>query len=294
MKEIAYVNGRLVPLAEAVVSIEDRGYQFADGIYEVVKYFGRKPLRLRAHLDRLEQSAQQMRILDAPSPDEWLPILDELIEACEIPDDHTQTFSLYQQVTRGVFPRNHGFPKNIRPGVVAYFRKAPTYSAEQKQMGIALSTQPDERWTRCNIKSVCLLPAIWAKQNAIEAGAFEALLVRNGMVTEGSSTNAFCVRDGVLYTHPDDGHILSGVTRALAFEAAQVAGVEVREDAVTLEKFLNAEEAFITSTTMNVMPATNVDGARIGSGDVGPITQRVSAALEDIVAQEVGLNTAAV
>jgi D-alanine transaminase len=286
LKEIAYVNGRLGPLAEAVVSIEDRGYQFADGIYEVVKYFGRKPLRLRAHLNRLEQSAQHMRIPHAPSPDEWLPILESLVEACELPDDETQTFSLYQQVTRGVWPRNHGFPKNAKPAVVAYFRKAPTYSAEQRQGGIALSTQPDERWTRCNIKSVCLLPAIWAKQNALEAGAFEALLVRDGIVTEGSSTNAFCVRNGALYTHPDDGHILSGVTRAVVFEAAQVAGVEVREEALTLEQFLAADEAFITSTTMNVMPAKKLDSKPIGSGKVGPVTQRVSAAVEEIVAQE--------
>lgn len=287
MREMAYVNGRITPLSEAVVSAEDRGYQFADGVYEVVKFFGHYGVRLVPHLERLKQSAAHLRMPEGPSVGEWLGIINDLMDACEIPDDNTTDTILYQQHSRGVAPRNHLFPgESSGPVAVAYFRRAPRYTPQQRENGIALLSQEDERWNRCFIKSVCLLPAVLAKQAAADAGCFEALLVRNGLVTEGSATNSYCVRDGVVWTHPNGPHILGGITRQLVLEAAQAVGVTVREEAVTLEQFAAADEAFISSTTMNIMPATQLDKRPIGNGQVGPVTQKLSAALEAIICAE--------
>jgi D-alanine transaminase len=289
VREYVYLNGSYVAKADAVVPVDDRGYQFADGVYEVVKYYGRRPLRLDLHLERLEESCAGLRIIGAPAAAEWVQILDALVECTDLPDDPGQCFTLYQQVTRGVAPRNHLFPSGVKPGCVAYFMKCPVYAPELRERGIALSSQPDERWNHCDLKTIMLLPSIMAKQAARDAGAFEALLVRSGVVTEGSSTNVFCVREGIVYTHPGGGAILSGVTRALTLMAAERAGLQVREEPVTHSQFAAADEAFLTSTTMNVMPATVLDGKPIGSGEVGPITCRIASAVDDLINQEIGL-----
>jgi D-alanine transaminase len=288
VRDIVFVNGRYVPREEATVSVEDRAYQFGDGVYEVVRFHGRRGLRLRAHLERLQRSSTELRIVGAPSVDEWMKIIERLQDECEIPEDDDTAWTMYQQVSRGVCARNHVFPKTAcEPSLVAYFRNAPEYTPAQRSQGIGLSSQLDERWERCYIKSVCLLPVVLAKQAAIESGAFEALLIRDGIVTEGGATNAYCVRDGVVWTHPEGNHILSGVTRAMVLEAARNANVTVRKEAVTIEQFRNAEEAFISSTTMDIMPATKLDGKAIGSGSVGVVTQRLMEAMADIVAHEV-------
>lgn len=284
----AFVNGKYSALEDAKVPVEDRGYQFADGVYEVVKFHGRHGLRLEAHLKRLAASAASLKIEGLPSAEEWHGIIARLMEECALPDDDGHEAILYQQVTRGAAPRNHLFPDSsaTTPSVVAYFRKAPVYGAELRAAGIGLSVQPDERWNRCFIKSVALLPAVLAKQAARDAGAFEALLVRGETVTEGSATNAFCVRGGTIFTHPPGGAILSGITRDLVFEAAAAAGVGIREEAVNLRDFAAADEIFISSTTMNVMPATKLDGKQVGSGAVGEVTRRIASALDAIIAAE--------
>ena len=288
MRDIVFVNDKYVPREEAMVPVEDRGYQFADGVYEVVRFHGRRGLRLVAHLQRMQESSDALRIQGGPTVAEWHEILDRLIAECQIPDDENHVMSLYQQVSRGENPRNHVFPKvEVKPTVVAYFRMAPKYTAEQRADGIALSSQKDERWERCFIKSICLLPVVMAKQAAVEAGAMEALLVRNNIVTEGGATNAYCVRDGVVCTHPVGPHILKGITRTMVLEAAERAGVTVREEAVSLDQFRTADEAFISSTTMDIMPATKLDGQPIGNGKVGPVTAKLAAALNDLVMQEI-------
>jgi len=287
VRDICFVNGEYTTRENARVSVEDRGYQFADGVYEVIRFHGRRGLKLDAHLERMQRSCDSLRITGNPSIEQWHVIIDRLIEECELPDDDSVAHTMYIQVSRGVCPRSHPFPTAaLEPSLVAYFRKAPVYTEAQRAAGVALSAQPDERWERCHIKSVALLPVVLAKQAAIETGAFEALLVRNGKVTEGGATNAYCVRDGVVYTHPEGRHILSGVTRALVFEAAQKAGVDVREEAVTLEQFRSADEAFISSTTMDIMPATKLDGAAIGSGKPGPVTQRLIESMQELVLQD--------
>src|SRR5690606_16510588 len=162
-------------------------------------------------------------------------------------------------------------------------KPAPSFTPEFRRAGITLSVQPDERWNRCYIKSICLLPAILAKQAAVEAGAFEALLVRDGVVTEGGSTNTFCVIGGEVHTYPEGGQILSGITRRMVLEAAAKCGIRVVERPVTLDEFLTADEAFVCSTTLDIMPVTKVDDRAIGTGVAGPVTERLMAGLDEIV-----------
>jgi len=294
VRDIVFVNGQYVDREQAMVPVEDRGYQFADGVYEVVRFHGRRGLRLDPHLQRLQESSDALRIHGGPSIEEWHAILDRLMAECQIPDDENHVMSLYIQLSRGDNPRNHVFPKvEVKPTLVAYFRMAPKYTPEQRANGIALSSQKDERWERCFIKSVCLLPVVMAKQAAVEAGAFEALLVRNGIVTEGGATNAYCVRGGIVYTHPIGPHILNGITRALVLEAAEKAGIVIKEEPVSLEDFRAADEAFISSTTMDVMPATKLDGQPIGNGTVGPVTQLLVKTITEMVWHEIRTEAAA-
>lgn len=295
MRDVVYVNGRYVPRAEALVHVEDRGYQFGDGVYEVTRFCGRRPLRLDRHLVRLRQSCEHLGIRGIPSDEEWHEIITNLMNEVHLPDDPSSITILYQQITRGAAPRNHLFPKTpVPPAVTANFRVAPHYTDEQRDKGVALSVQPDERWNRCYIKAVCLLPVVLAKQAAADAGAFEALLVRDdGTVTEGGSTNIWCVRNGVVSTHPCGPRILSGITREMVLEAAARASVEVREEPFTLDEFRTADEAFLTSTTLDIMPATRLDGAPIGSGTVGPLTRRLMEAMKAIADEELSLTPAA-
>jgi D-alanine transaminase len=232
------------------------------------------------------RSLAHLRIEGAPTVDEWMVIIDQLMTECGIQEHSDQVHILYQQVTRGAVPRNHLFPAASKPVCTLNFRKAPAYSTEQREAGIALSSQPDERWNRCYIKAVSLLPVVLAKQAAVDAGAFEALMIRNGFVTEGGATNAYCVIDDTVYTHPEGPHILSGVVREMVLEAAGRAGVAGRETPVLLEDFRKAQEAFISSTTMDLMPCTTLDGKAIGTGQVGPIARRLMAALSELVAEE--------
>jgi len=290
LQQVVYLNGQFVPMAQAFVPIEDRGYQFADGVYDVLKFVGRRAVRWTQHFERLAESCAGLRITGIPSEPEWRDIIAQLAERSEIQDDPTHSAILYIQVTRGVAPRIHYFPEPMPlPTVIAYFKTAPVYPNELRAQGVSLISHPDERWGRCHIKSIALLPVVLAKQAAREAGVFEALLVRNGYVTEGGASNAFCVRGGVVYTHPEGPHILSGVTRGIVLDAAARLGIEVRQEPVALEDFRRADEAFLSSTTMNVMPVTRLDGAPIGTGKVGPVTQALAQAVEDIIREELGL-----
>jgi len=294
VRDIVYLDGKFVERKDARVSVEDRGYQFADGIYEVVRFHGRRPICLDEHLARLERSAAHLRIENVLSADEWHAIITKLMDECEISEDDNEVRWLYQQVTRGDTARNHFFPtQKVHPTSVAYFRPVALYSPEFRAKGIELSSQPDERWERCYIKSVCLLPVILAKQAARDAGAFEAVLVRNGIVTEGGSTNTYCVIDGAVHTHPEGPHILSGITREMIFEAAAKANVPVVERPVPLDEFRKADEAFISSTTLDIMPAVKLDGQPIGNGQVGPITQKLAEALDIIVKEELNRTVSA-
>ncbi len=287
MREVCHLNGHIVPLSLATIPVEDRSCQFGDGVYEVVRFVGRRGVRLDAHLRRLAESAAHLHITGAPAPGEWLDIIARLQDEAGIPDDNAVETILYQHVSRGVAPRAHLWKPGITAHSLAYFRPCPRCAPGQRENGVMLISQPDERWNRCFIKSVALLPAVMAKHAAFEQGGFEALLVRDGMVTEGGSTNLFCVRGGTLFTHPRGPRILSGITRQVVLEAAAREGVPAREEPVAHADFAAADEAFICSTTMNVLPATRLDHAPIGDGQVGPVTRQLARAVEEILSDEI-------
>ena len=275
MPEIAYVNGRFGPLAEAVVSVEDRGYQFADGVYEVVATYGGCPFALEPHLTRLQSNLEALHL---PLDLRAYGLRAKLMEGIER-SGFSETL-VYIQVTRGVAPRQHQFPPTpVSPTVVMTFKKLHSRPAALYDHGVEVISTADLRWKRCDIKSIALLPNILAKQAAAQVGAFEALLVdAAGRVTEGASTSAFCVRTGRLCTAPVGPHILPSITRGILLDLARQLGIPIEEEFCTLDQFKAADEVFIAGTTLEAMPVVRIDDAVIGEGSPGPITQQIRAA----------------
>ena len=270
MSRIAYVNGRYVPHREASVHVEDRGYQFADGVYEVCEVRGGKLVDERRHMDRLERSLKELRIA-MPMPRNALGmVLRETVSRNRVRDG-----IVYLQVTRGVARRDHAFPAaGTLPSVVV---TAKNYDLEKNELaaadGVPVISVPDNRWERVDIKSVGLLPNVLAKQAAREAGAKEAWFVdQKGFVTEGSSTNAWIVtRDGAVVTRQADLGILRGITRTVVLEVIAEHGLKLEERPFTMEEAYAAREAFITSATQFVTPVVRIDGKPVGNGAPGLI-----------------------
>ncbi|HEX6989686.1 MAG TPA: D-amino acid aminotransferase, partial [Bacillota bacterium] len=264
-----YLNGQYVPYSQALVPVEDRAFLFADGIYEVVRCYGGKPFHLDRHFERLRDSAAG---LDLPVP------LDEAgfarIVAALLERNRLREATVYLQVTRGAAPRQHQFPREATPTVVAIARPAQSPPEDQVRAGVSVITVPDTRWGLCYLKTVGLLPNVLARQQAQREGAFDAVFVRDGLVTEASSSNVFCAFDGVVHTHPL-ANILPGVTRAVVLEILADLGIPYREEAVPLQRFRGADEIFLTGTTLEVMGVVQVDGRRVGAGRTGPLTLRV-------------------
>jgi len=270
MGRLAYVNGRFLPHRQASVHIEDRGYQFADGVYEVVPAACGRLVDEGLHLDRLEYSLGELRI-PMPMRREALQLLShELIRRNRLTNG-----ILYMQVTRGVAPRDHKFPKQAKPALVMTTKQMKPASAEQLGRGLSVVTRPDIRWKRPDIKSISLLPNCLAKQDAAEAGAGEAWLIDDeGQVTEGSSTNAWIVtRDKRVVTREANHAILNGITRRVLLDVIAREGFAYEERPFTLEEATEASEAFITSSSAYVMPVTAIDGRPVGNGAPGPVTQ---------------------
>ena len=274
MPEIAYVNGRFSPLAAAVVPIEDRGFQFADGVYEVVATYGGRPFALEPHLERLQRSIAALKLpLDIRAYGLQTALLDGLAQS-----GFGETL-IYIQVTRGVAARRHEFPATpVEPTVVMTFKELYRLPQELYDCGTAVISTLDLRWKRCDIKTISLLPNILAKQEAALQGAFEALLVDGeDRVTEGSSTSAFCVRQGRLYTAPAGPHILPSITRGMLLDIAAKLEISVGEDFCTLGEFKAADEVFLAGTTTEAMPVVKIDATMVGNGKPGPITRRIRA-----------------
>ena len=266
MPRYAYVNGRYLPHGQAAVHIEDRGYQFADGVYEVVPVFGGILVDEGAHLDRLERSLGELKIAMPLGRRALMLVARELIRRNGL----TNGF-LYMQITRGVAPRDHKFPARAVPALVMTTRQMKPHSEQVLSEGLKVVTVPDIRWARCDIKSTSLLPNVLAKQAAVEAGAYEAWQVdSSGYVTEGSSTNAWIVtKDGKVVTR-DAGHaILSGITRLSLIELIRQDGLELEERAFTVDEAKAAKEAFLTSSTSFVLPVTRIDDTTVGNGHPG-------------------------
>ncbi len=284
---IAYVNGRYLPHAAAGVHIEDRALQLGDGIYEVTNVVGGKPIDEEPHLDRMERSLRELGMEMPMCRAALKVVMREVIARNRIANG-----LLYLQVTRGAVKRDHVPPKNPpRPTLILTMRAQDVGAfATRMEKGIAVSTQPDIRWGRCDIKTVQLLPNLLAKQAAKQAGAFEAWLVdADGYVTEGASTNAWIV-DGVgnVVTRDLSNAILPGVTRKIMLEAMDEAQIKVVERKFTVAEALAAREAFISSATGAAVPVVTIDGKTIGNGTPGPLTRRI----HDLYATKAGIKNA--
>ncbi len=273
MTRVAYVNGRYRPHAEAVVHVEDRGYQLADGVYEVVAVHRGRFVDEQPHLDRLDRSLHELRIDWPMAPAALRVTMRELVRRNRVREG-----ALYIQVTRGVAPRDHAFPRRpVSPALVMTTRRARPVPAVAVSEGVGVIIVPDIRWQRCDIKSIGLLANVLGKQAAVEAGVYEAWLVNAaGVVTEGTSTNAWIVTgEGRVVTHPTGPRILSGVTRLAVLRLARESQIAVEERPFTLAELRAAREAFLTSTSSHVLPVTRVDGAPVGDGRPGPVSRRL-------------------
>jgi D-alanine transaminase len=272
MARVAYVDGRYVPLQVPAIGIEDRGHQFADGVYEVVKVLGRRPRDLERHLDRLERSLAALAIPPPMSRGALCAVLAETLRRNRLDDA-----LLYIQISRGVAPRNHLFPKQARPTLVVTVRRPAFPGAAERERGVKVITRPDLRWGRCDIKSISLLPNVLARQEAAAGGAREAWLVdRDGNITEGSASNAYIVdAAGRLITHPLCERILGGITRSVVLELARDDGIEVVERAFMVEEARTAHEAALSSTSSWLLPVTTIDDHAVGGGRPGPVVRRL-------------------
>lgn len=270
-----WFDDRFIPESEVSISYLDRGYYFGDGIYEVFRVYAGRLYEGPAHFERLARSAREIKLELPYTLEEIERIVGELLER-----ERLHNGSVYLQITRGVAPRVHGFPPaGTRPLMLAYGSEVHR-RVQWMQTGITAVTRPDIRWLRCDIKSLNLLGSVMAKQEAEEAGASDVIFHRNGIVTECSASNLMIVKDGVLHTHPANHLILHGVTRAVVLRLAQQIGIEAVERPFSLETLMEADEAFLTSTIMEVMPIVRIDGVPIGDGSPGPLTRKLQQAYE--------------
>lgn len=278
MPDIGFVNGQFMPLAEAKVPVEDRGYQFGDGVYEVIRTYRGVPFRLEAHLARLERSAKAITLSLPFGTGDWVQYVAEGLRLAGYAE-----CKIYMQVTRGVAPRDHAMPADLSPTVVMTLREMRELDEEVRHAGVEAMTMEDLRWGRCDIKSINLLPNVLARQRAKQAGAFEAILLWNGEVTEGAVSNIMTIQSGVLRTPPLGRRILEGVTRGVVLELARNAGVSVEERRLDAQELRAADEVFLTGTTVEVMPVVRLDSAPVGDGCPGAVTRMLRARFQGLV-----------
>jgi D-alanine transaminase len=270
LMSIVYLNGSFVNATEARISPMDRGFLFADGVYEVVPVFNGRPLRLHEHVRRLERSLDELQIRHPLTREQTVALFLEMIQRNGGGD-----LSIYLQITRGApAKRDHGFP--VPPATPTVFMSASPLGKTAvddiaKTPGARAITAEDIRWLRCDIKSVSLLPAVLMRQKAVDAGAVETIMIRDGMVTEGSSTNVFVVKDGHIATPPLSPLILGGITRELVIEVAHAAGLTVEERGIQSEELSTADEIWITSSTKDVLPIVKLNGGVVGKGRPGEV-----------------------
>jgi len=284
MTEWIWLNGEIMPMADARLGIEDRGFQFADGVYEVIRLYDGKPFALTAHLQRLWNSAVDIQLTPPLTIDALAVEIHRLIDRVDAGDAF-----IYLQLTRGVAPRNHLFPEVVEPTLLFYIRPASSIPAPGEGEGTKLITVPDERWKRCWIKAIALLPNVLAKNTAVAAGADEAAFVDLGMVTECSSSNLFAVIGGKLVTHPIGSKVLPGITRQVLLELASELGIEVDERAIREEEAPWAQELFITSTLREISWVSRWNDIYVGKGRCGPVTAALHRALRERIARDIGV-----
>jgi D-alanine transaminase len=282
MTEWIWLNGEIMPMADARLGIEDRGFQFADGIYEVIRLYDGKPFALLPHLQRLWNSAVDIRLTPPLTTDALATEIQTLIKRVQ-PGDAM----LYMQLTRGVAPRNHLIPDVVDPTLLFYIRPYERGPAPGEGEGTKLLSVPDDRWKRCWIKTISLLPNVLAKNAAVAAGADEAVFIDAGYVTECSSSNLFAVIGGKLVTHPIGSKVLPGITRLVLLELAEELGIEVDERAIGEDEAPWASELFITSTLREISWVSRWNDIYVGKGRCGPVTAALHRALRERIARDV-------
>ena len=271
--DIVYLNGEYLPLSEAKVSVLDRGFLFGDGVYEVIPSYSGNLFRLQDHLTRLQTSLERIRLELSFSLEKWMDILVPLL-------DKGKNQSIYLQITRGVAPkRDHAFPKTPQPTVFASCSDIQPVSG--LELGAKAVTMEDNRWEMCNVKATTLLANVLMKQEAIEQGAAEAILHKQGYVTEGATSNLFAVIDNVLTTPIKSTDILPGITRQVVLELADKNDIPVSEDAISLEVLKSATEIWITSSTREIVPIVKLDSKKIGEGKPGVIWHKMNQLFQD-------------
>ncbi len=267
-----YLNGQFLALEEAKVSVLDRGFIYGDGVYELVPVYGRRPYRLRQHLARLQRSLDGIRLSNPHTDAEWEAIIAGLIGRMAFADQ-----GVYLQVTRGAAKRDHAFPAGVAPTVFMMSNPLALPSREQIERGVAVVTAADERWLHCDLKTISLLGNVLARQLAVDAGATETVLFRNGYLTEASASNVLLVRDGVIVAPPKDNQILPGITYDVAFELAREGGLPIDVRPVPKDEALAADEMWLSSSTKEVLAVTSIDGRPFGGGKPGPVFRKVHA-----------------
>ncbi len=275
-----YLNGEFMPIENAFIPVLDRGFIFGDGVYEVIPVYSRQPFRLGEHLRRLQSSLDSIRLANPNNNSEWRKLIERLIELNE-PDDQ----SLYLQVTRGVAKRDHAFPRTVTPTVFMMSNPLLPAAANQIENGVGAITAPDNRWLRCDVKSTALLPNVLLRQLAADAGCAETLLLRDGMLTEGSASNAFVVSQGVMLAPPKSNLMLPGITYDVVLELAQANDVPFNVRNISESELRSAEEIWITSSSKEILPVTTLDGSAVGSGRPGPQFRRMQRLYQDHKAQ---------
>lgn len=279
MKELTYFNGEMVEPGAKVVSLDDRGYCFGDGVYEVVRVYNGRAFAFSYHQDRLYRSMREMDIPVRMPPDELQELHEIMIEQSEITDGY-----IYLQITRGVTPRHHAFERSKLEPQMYMFIKPITTDLSAFQQGVKAITLPDERWARVDIKTLNLIPNILAQTKAEKKGAYTAILVRDGIVTEGATSNVFVMKDGVCYTHPADHHILKGITRQLVVtRVAPTAGITVIEREFDEAFLQDADEIFFTDTIGGIIPITTLNREPVGDGTPGKAAKVLTEQLQHLM-----------
>lgn len=280
--EYVIVGGELLERALATVDIEDRGYQFGDGVYEVIRVYNGKMFTAKEHLNRLYESGEKISIQIPYETSELEDMLHGLIEKNKLNNG-----IVYMQFTRGASPRNHAFPHNVAPTFVAYTRKVerPVSSMEE---GVKTIFTQDIRWLRCDIKSLNLLGNLLAKQKAVEASSFEAIQHRGDIVTEGSSSNVLIVKSGTVISHPANNLILNGITRQKVKQVCDHNQIPFEEKEFTVEDLLHADEVFLSGTTVEVTPIVEVEEKKISGGIPGEVTKKLQQLLKKEIEKECG------
>lgn len=266
-----YLNGKFLPIEQAYIPVLDRGFIFGDGVYEVIPVYSRKPFRLTDHLSRLQHSLDGIRLKNPHNDEQWRELLEQVIACNEGEDQY-----LYLHITRGVAKRDHAFPAGISPTIFIMSNPLPAPPQEMLQKGIPAITARDNRWGRCDIKAISLLPNVLLRQLAIDSGAMETILLRDGYLTEGAASNIFIVKNDVLLTPPKSHLMLPGITYDVVLELAQGHAIPYEIRAVSEQEIRLADEILLTSSTKEVMPIVSLDGKPVGTGEPGPTYKQLS------------------